>query len=327
MTKRFLIVLLVAMLALVLALPSVGASEPSTTLSNGIVEFERPNDGTGDFYLRNVSGGELTGVQVFDLRDGEFKQQNKFSGTLAPGQEKYARHNIKKGSVVKITWDGGEVEFDFGRGNLVVRVFMDANNDVHDRGESGLQGWEVKLRPGNITATTGPNGYASFRDLDITRRYVVSITNPNGGPPVPNGWRLARGNADTNTSNLKKVFVVGPRFVLEPNSEFWQPRNNGSIQSWVRFSAIRVNRITTGGANAGDVIEFYRVRNGRERLMDELTAGPNGFASVVGGGYFYEEQYRVVNTTQDEEFLVTIPYSWQPKINWANGTCNDCTYP
>lgn len=98
---------------------TVVASEPSTTLSNGVVQFTRPNDGTGDFILTNISGATLTGVRVFDMRNGSFARQNKFSGNYAPGESRSALHNIYKGAIIKVTWDGGEVIFDFDQNEII----------------------------------------------------------------------------------------------------------------------------------------------------------------------------------------------------------------
>lgn len=201
-------------------------------------------------------------------------------------------------------------------GRVVVRVFLDTENDMHDRGNGGLRGWQVTLN--GETKTTGRNGFASFDSANVGD--VVRIATPRGGLPVDSGWRLARDNAPAVQPSGNRVFASAPAYTLT-ESDFIT-RVNGNTEAWVRFSAIRVNRITTGGANEGDVITF--ARTSPYRLMDEIEANRGGWASVVAGGYFYGETYTVTNVTQNKSFEVTIPFGYQPKINWAEGTCKDC---
>jgi len=204
-------------------------------------------------------------------------------------------------------------------GDVVVRVFLDANNDVNDAGENGLEGWTIRLTPGGYEAVTGPNGFASFRDVEIRNYSVRVIANPQGNPPYQNGWRLARANADS-VLNPHKYFIVGQAHNITASD--FVTRVNGDAEAWVRFSLIRVNRITVGGAAPGDVIEFTRASDGR--LIETRIANQGGWASVVGGGFVYGETFYVTNTNSGEQFMVTIPFGYQPNVNFATDTCRRC---
>jgi hypothetical protein len=206
-------------------------------------------------------------------------------------------------------------------GKVVVRVFLDANNDAKDEGESGLKDWEVTLvNPDgpNVTATTGPKGYASFRDIEIKEGYKVRISPPGGGSPVDSGWRLARSgpgleNASTGVyGKAKKRFVVGPAYEVE--LEDFVGRVNGNDEAWVRFSAIRVQRILVKNAEDGDNFQFYR----GNQLVGEDKAGPKGFATLVAGGLFYNSEITVVSENSGKSATVTIPYGWQPKLDFTS---------
>ncbi len=204
-------------------------------------------------------------------------------------------------------------------GDVVVRIFMDANNDGSDKGEFGLKGWTVGLSNG-MTAVTGPDGFATFHDVEIANYTVRIVANNRGGKAWENGWRLSRGpwapgGADGVYGKDNKVFTSGSAYTLTDAN--WVPRVNGDTEAWVRFSAIRVNRITVK-ANAGDTIIYSGpnwVGNGEPTLTK--VAGPKGWASVVGGGFFYGRTYTVYNQTQGVSVDVCIPYSWQPKVDFT----------
>lgn len=207
-------------------------------------------------------------------------------------------------------------------GDVVVRVFMDKTNDMHDKDDFGLKDWTVELSgiTPKLTATTGPNGFASFKDLDLSKTYTVRVTPPN------DGFRLARSNAQPAVQPKgNRVFVAAPAYQIQPGD--FQSRKNGDAEAWVRFSTIRVNRITVSNVPTGETIEVQRASDGRPVNGMTDTAGPNGFATFVGGGLFYEQTFNVVNLDTGESVQVTIPYSWQPKVDWATLTCKDCTYP
>lgn len=195
------------------------------------------------------------------------------------------------------------VQADAPAGDVVVRVFLDTNNDVHDRGERGLSGWTVELRGEGerLSATTGRNGFASFNDVAIGD-YRVAVTPPS------NGWRLGRSNADSNLGRTN--YIVGGAFNIT-GADFL-PRVNGDSEAWVRFSTIRVQRITISGAIDGDIFEFYR----GTQLVGTDNAGPNGFAALAAGGLFYESEIRIVSTLTGAETTVQIPYGYQPKVRF-----------
>jgi len=219
--------------------------------------------------------------------------------------------------------------------DIVTRVFMDVNNDANvngDEGDFGLAGWVLELS--GVTpkqqAVTGPEGFASFKDLDPTKTYTVRvIANPDGGKPWEDGWRLARGGGGMQNNptgvygSSHKRFIVGSAYTIQP--EDWRMRVNGDYEAWVRFSVIRVQRVIISGAANGDVFEFFTVRNnGSLYKVDQDTAGPNGFASAVAGGMFYGNTIRVVrNGDFGGAVDVKIPFSWQPHLKVISGvlTC------
>lgn len=83
------------------------------TLSDGIVEFTRPVSGIGTFTLRALT--DLQNVNVYDNRNGgdPDRRQNKFRGNYSAGDVKTAQHNMFKGEIHRITYDGGVSVFEF----------------------------------------------------------------------------------------------------------------------------------------------------------------------------------------------------------------------
>ncbi len=206
---------------------------------------------------------------------------------------------------------------------VVVRVFMDADNDANDNGDYdfGLQGWTIRLQNKNgpnAEAVTGPNGFATFRDIDPNGDYTVRVTtNQHGGKPWQNGWRAARsfGPGKGEYGSPQKWFVIGSKFELDNDRDFVL-RVNGNAEAWVRFSVIRKQRVIISGAENGDVFTFERLQpNDKWRNIGSDNAGPNGFATLIAGGLRYESIIRVTSAFYPEASVeVQIPYSWQPKV-------------
>lgn len=210
--------------------------------------------------------------------------------------------------------------------DIVVRVFMDATNDVHDNGDFGLQGWVIQLSGDGPRqfATTGPDGFASFRDLNPAASYTVRVVqNPHGGAAWENGWRMARSNATSDTTGRTK-YIVGSSYTVQPGD--FELRVNDDYEAWVRFSAIRVQRISIGGAIPGDTFIFERQQpNGSWREVGRDGVGPNGFASMVGGGLFYESTIRITSEDTGAQAMIRIPYSYQPNFTFVAPNTLTCT--
>lgn len=213
-----------------------------------------------------------------------------------------------------------------GSGTVVVRVFLDADNNAHDNGDGGLAGWTVSLN-GTPVGTTGRNGYTSISTANVGDR--VSITPPS------NGWRLARsgpglenanGDSGSGTSGIyrqpngKKIFLVGPAYTLQSGD--FVTRNNGSDSAWLRFSVIRVQRILVTDAPNGAIFEFFH----GNQFVGSDNAGPNGFATFVAGGLFYGSDIVVVQQGTDcQSAPITIPYGYQPNVSYNDFVGAGCS--
>ncbi len=211
-----------------------------------------------------------------------------------------------------------------GDRKIVVRVFLDNENDFNDKGNDvGLEGWTVTLSgvTPKIVKTTGPEGFASFTGLDATKTYTIRIDAPS------EGWRLARGPWGAGAYGKPHTrFVVGGVYTLAPNAPEWLPRVTGNTEAWVRFSTIRVQRIIVSGAIQGDTYNFYRVQpNGSLFLVDTDVAGPNGFATAKAGGMFYGNEIVVKSMMTGAQTKVKIPFGYQPKVKFISPNTLVCT--
>jgi hypothetical protein len=199
-----------------------------------------------------------------------------------------------------------------GTVDVVVRLYLDANNDVNDRGEPGVgnrNSFTVQLRgPGgsgiNLTGTPGPRGFVSFNDLpdDYVGQYRLNVQF-NG-----NGWQLARNNANA-FEQRGRTWHYASNFITIPEAAFID-RVNGDTEAWVRFSFIRDPRITISGATPGDIFTVTRVAN--NRVVGTDNVGPGGFASFVRNGLFYGQAYEVTSDLTTNSIICTIPFGYQP---------------
>ena len=176
--KKLWFVLCVVALVAAMVPAVVSAAEASTTLTASPIQLTRPDDGTGDFTVKNVGSDAMSYVKIWDSKDGgtSWGYWNKSGGGLAAGATSLFTHGIAKGTLIKIEYKIGTAV------NTIVLDFV-------AREAVGIQS------DGLVQVTRPSDGAGDFYVKNVTAAQlkIVKLYDSKDGGTTWSGWTKCGG--------------------------------------------------------------------------------------------------------------------------------------